>query len=140
MSLEAECVTALWQLFVSGRFTANWCKRLRQGPFRESTYSRGVGSTPQTLLGLCFDLFYAGMQTEPFCNLKAQSCLCVFVCVCASLTVKAELCSAEQTFSFCKKVLPAHCWMKTELSKFMFIHLINRVVFCYLALETLLHV
>lgn len=77
-----QCVTALWQLFVSGRFRANWCKRHSQGLLCESTCSWGVGSTPQTLLGLHSNLFHVGMQTrstisEPdgVCMCSCQSCL-----------------------------------------------------------------
>lgn len=77
-----QCVTALWQLFVSGRFRANWCKRHSQGLLRKSTCSWGVGSTPQTLLGLHSNLFHVGMQTrstisEPdgVCMCSCQSCL-----------------------------------------------------------------
>lgn len=81
--LEAECVTALWQLFVSGRFRANWCKRHSQGLLHESTCSWGVGSTPQTLLGLHFNLFYVGMQTLP----QSENAV---VCVCVCTAVKAQ--------------------------------------------------
>lgn len=68
--LEAEYVSALWQLFVSGRFRANWCKRHSQGLLHESTCSWGVGSAPRTLPGLKSNLFYVGMQT-PLYNPRA---------------------------------------------------------------------
>lgn len=83
--LEAECVTALWQLFVSGRFRANWCKRHSQGLLHESTRSRGVGSTPQTLLGLHSNLFYVGMQT-PSTLSKPSMMVVVHLSVCVWLT------------------------------------------------------
>lgn len=88
--LEAECVTALWQLFVSGRFGANWCKRHSQGLLHESTCSWGVGSTPHSLLGLHSNLFYVGMQTSSAIS-KASG---VFICVCSCcVVVKAEFSS-----------------------------------------------
>lgn len=74
--LEAECVTSLWQLFVSGRFRANWCKRHSQGLLHESTCSWGVGSTPQTLLGLHSNLFYVGMQTPSTTSKSSVVCGC----------------------------------------------------------------
>lgn len=58
--LEAECVRALWQLFVPGRLRANWCKQRSRGLLHESTCSRGVGFLPETLLGLHSNLFHVG--------------------------------------------------------------------------------
>lgn len=58
--LEAECVRALWQLFVPGRLRANWCKQHSQGLLHESTCCRGVGFLPETLLGLHSNLFHVG--------------------------------------------------------------------------------
>lgn len=58
--LEAECVRALWQLFVPGRLRANWCKQRSRGLLHESTCCRGVGFLPETLLGLHSNLFHVG--------------------------------------------------------------------------------
>lgn len=45
-----ECVAALWLLFVSGRFRANWCERHSRGLPHESTRSRGVGASAQAVV------------------------------------------------------------------------------------------
>lgn len=58
--VEAECVRALWQLFVPGRLRANWCKQRSRGRLHESTCSRGVGFLPETLLGLHSSAFHVG--------------------------------------------------------------------------------
>lgn len=106
--LEAECVTALWQLFVSGRFRANWCKRHSQGLLHESTCSWGVGSTPHSLLGLHSNLFYVGMQTSSTIS-KASG---VFVCVWLSILPSLK----NSVAYWCKKFFNTCCWLHKNSS------------------------
>lgn len=64
---EAECVTARWQLFVSGKFAANWGRRHSQGPLHESTCRHGLRGLPRHKL-LCSprsSLFLVGTESSP---------------------------------------------------------------------------
>lgn len=113
--LEAECVRALWQLFVPGRLRANWCKQRSRGLLHESTRSRGVGFLPETLLGLHSSVFHVGEADLCAGSELAKGCAWLLEPNSRSPSFIA-LCEVLRVFSW----LLANARLLTQLSNFHF--------------------
>lgn len=83
--IEAERVTALWQLFVSGKFAANCGKRHSQGPLHESTRRHGLHGLPPppTLCSPRSSLFLVGTATSPIMLKPGSGCVALNTVSCS---------------------------------------------------------